>query len=42
MQICKDKKIESYPTWEFADGSRLNGEITLQQLADKTSCLLPQ
>jgi thiol-disulfide isomerase/thioredoxin len=41
-QICIDKKIESYPTWEFADGSRLNGEIPLQQLADKTSCVLPQ
>jgi hypothetical protein len=41
-QICIDKKIESYPTWEFADGSRLNGEIPLQQLADKTSCTLPQ
>lgn len=41
-QICKDKKIEGYPTWEFADGTRLNGEIPLQQLADKTSCVLPQ
>lgn len=40
-QICKDKKIEGYPTWEFADGTRLNGEIPLQQLADKTSCVLP-
>jgi len=41
-QVCKDKKIEGYPTWEFTDGSRLNGEIPLQQLADKTSCVLPQ
>ena len=41
-QACIDKKIESYPTWEFADGSRLTGEIPLQQLADKTSCPLPQ
>lgn len=40
-QTCIDKKIEGYPTWEFADGSRLTGEISLQQLADKTSCLLP-
>ncbi|HEY4513502.1 MAG TPA: thioredoxin domain-containing protein [Candidatus Paceibacterota bacterium] len=39
---CIDKKIKSYPTWEFADGSRLTGELTLQQLADKTSCVLPQ
>ncbi|MCC7160157.1 hypothetical protein IT399_00290 [Candidatus Nomurabacteria bacterium] len=41
-QTCIDKKIESYPTWEFSDGSRLNGEISLAQLAEKTSCLLPQ
>lgn len=42
LQVCTDKKIDGYPTWEFADGSRLNGEIPLQQLADKTSCTLPQ
>jgi thiol-disulfide isomerase/thioredoxin len=41
-QICIDKKIVSYPTWIFADGTQLNGEIPLQQLADKTSCVLPQ
>ena len=42
MQVCKDNKIESYPTWTFTDGTTLGGEITLQQLADKTSCVLPQ
>lgn len=41
-QICIDKKITGYPTWEFADGSRLSGEIPLEQLAEKTSCVLPQ
>ncbi|MEI6581061.1 MAG: hypothetical protein WCO07_02720 [bacterium] len=41
-QICKDKKIEGYPTWIFADGSMLNGEIPLSTLAEKTSCVLPQ
>ena len=41
-QICKDKNIKGYPTWTFADGSELTGEIPLQQLADKTSCVLPQ
>ena len=43
-QACIDKKISSYPTWEFTDGSRLNGEIPLAQLAEKTSCesSLPQ
>ncbi len=41
-QICIDKGIKSYPTWEFADMSRLTGEIPLTQLAEKTSCVLPQ
>ena len=40
-QACIDKKIEGYPTWEFSDGSRLSGEIPLEQLAEKTSCPLP-
>ena len=41
-QVCIDKGIKSYPTWIFADGSQLTGEIPLQQLADKTACVLPQ
>ena len=41
-QECADKKIAGYPTWEFADGSRLTGEIPLAQLAEKTSCELPK
>lgn len=41
IQVCKDKKITGYPTWEFADGSRLDGEVKLEDLAVKTSCLLP-
>ncbi len=40
-QICKDKKISGYPTWIFADGSQLTGEIPLADLAAKTSCQLP-
>ena len=42
LQACTDKKIESYPTWEFADGSRLTGELPLEGLAEKTGCELPQ
>ena len=37
-QTCNDKQIEGYPTWVFADGSRLTGEISLQTLSDKTAC----
>lgn len=40
-QVCIDKKIESYPTWEFKDGSRTTGVQTLTQLAEKTSCATP-
>jgi thiol-disulfide isomerase/thioredoxin len=41
-QICIDKKITGYPTWIFADGSQLTGEIPLTQLAQKSGCTLPQ
>jgi len=41
-QACLDKKIASYPTWEFADGTRENGKQTLEKLAEKTSCVLPE
>ncbi len=41
-KICIDNKIKSYPTWEFADGSRETGEVPLQKLAEKTGCELPK
>ena len=37
-QVCIDNQIQSYPTWIFADGTRLTGEQTPQALAEKTSC----
>src|SRR5574337_1456785 len=37
-QACIDAKIDSYPTWEFPDGSRVSGEQTMQALADKSGC----
>lgn len=40
-QICKDKNIQGYPTWTFADGLELSGEIPLATLAEKTGCVLP-
>lgn len=39
--VCIAKKIQGYPTWEFADGSRLSGEQTFAQLAEKSQCALP-
>lgn len=37
-QECADAKIEGYPTWEFADGSRVSGEQSVQDLATKAGC----
>jgi len=40
-ETCKDIGLKGYPTWEFSDGSRLAGEVTLEVLAEKTGCELP-
>lgn len=37
---CTLAGIDSYPTWEFADGSRQGGAISLQQLSQLTGCSL--
>lgn len=42
LAVCREKNIESYPTWDFADGSRQTGVIPLEMLAEKTACELPQ
>jgi len=42
LQVCIDKEVQQYPTWDFADGSRLTGEVPLVQLAEKTGCILPE
>jgi|SRR3989338_4216321 len=41
LQTCKDKEIKSYPTWVFADGTRITGGIPLETLSQKTGCVLP-
>jgi len=40
LKVCKDANITSYPTWQFSDGSRQEGEIALSVLAEKSSCKL--
>ena len=40
-QACIDKEIKSYPTWVFADGTRVVGEMKLETLSQKTGCTLP-
>lgn len=39
---CTDENVNGYPTWTFGDGSRVEGEISLQQIADKSECQLPK
>jgi hypothetical protein len=38
---CKDAGIKNFPTWQFADGSRVEGVLPLMQLSQKTGCKLP-
>ncbi len=39
-QICKDKAITGYPTWIFADGSRMSGVLSFADLSQKSGCPL--
>ena len=41
LQVCTDAGVSSYPTWQFADGSRLTGTQSFEVLAEKTGCPLP-
>lgn len=40
LQVCKDAKVNAYPTWQFPDGSRQEGELSLKALAAKTGCTI--
>lgn len=41
LPMCTEKGVKQYPTWIFADGSQLTGEVELAALAEKTGCPLP-
>jgi len=38
--VCSQAGIEGYPTWIFGDGTKLAGELTFEQLSQKSGCLL--
>lgn len=40
-KLCLDKGITGYPTWLASDSARLEGEQTLEKLAQISSCSLP-
>ncbi len=41
-ELCLEKDILDYDTWEFADGSRIVSEPTFEELSQKTGCAMPQ
>lgn len=41
-EVCTTAGVTSYPTWEFADGSRLSGTQPLSVLAEHSGCVLPE
>ncbi len=36
--VCAEAKIEGFPTWEFADGRRESGEVSLEKLSEISGC----
>ena len=38
---CQSAGVKHYPTWEFADRTRIEGKETLESLSDRTGCSLP-
>ena len=38
--FCEQQGITGYPTWEFGDGTRVAGEISLEELSGKSGCAL--
>lgn len=42
LQVCKDKGVQSYPTWTFPNSTTtLTGERTLKELSELSGCPLP-
>ncbi len=40
LEVCNNANITGYPTWEFPNGERLSGEVSLEGLALKSGCEL--
>lgn len=40
-EVCKQAGIKHFPTWQFADGSRTEGELPITDISQKTGCKLP-
>ncbi len=42
LPVCEEAGVVGYPTWEFPDGTRKSGEVSLEDLSLSSSCPLPQ
>lgn len=42
LAVCAEKSIKTYPTWIFADESRVEGEMSIPELSDKSGCALAE
>ena len=40
LPVCAEVGIKSFPTWVFPDGTRQEGEIAPEVLAEKTGCVV--
>ncbi|MBI2672089.1 hypothetical protein HYX16_04100 [Candidatus Woesearchaeota archaeon] len=38
--ICINEKITGYPTWKFNDGTKVSGVLGLDELAQRSECIL--
>ncbi|GAC1433739.1 MAG: hypothetical protein NVS1B11_15280 [Terriglobales bacterium] len=38
---CIQQHVKQFPTWQFSDGSRVQGTLPLSTLGQKTGCTLP-
>lgn len=41
-ELCAEKEILNYDTWEFADGSRYISEPSFETLSERSGCPLPE
>lgn len=42
LQVCQDASIKGYPTWQFSNGTRQTGTLSLERLSEATGCALPE
>ncbi len=41
LQVCKDANIESFPTWDYPNGTRVTGGQSIADLAKGSNCPIP-